>query len=367
MAENRSNTGIAVFAVLYLVFLAGLLFGQNLLVENAVEDGLSNYTIATDVLPVEWIIITQEFATEEEYNSYRKDLLTLFRSISYGEFGDSQSENISIGKKRLKQFTARKRQTLYFINPYIATLPMHAFFAGVLAFLISMFFPAGSGINFMRNNLRRTIRRHEAMLRKQFEAHDMSFESALSMDEEELEYYVHQSTLPSIILQELQDFRNATDWIAGKSSNPITPIKFYFRYHITSSYGNLIQGVVSGGAGVLIFVIGLRGLKLIPPEEPSIILMALSLEFVLLIVLMVTFAGSAQEERLDRVVKELEAEQRDAIKQQTTALHKVFDRGGEGGGNGASKDGESLADFEERRILDELMHQMLAKLEKSRK
>ena len=89
----------------------------------------------------------------------------------------------------------------------------------------------------------------------------------------------------------------------------------------------------------------------------------------LLIVLMITFAGSAQEERLDRVVKELEAEQRDAIKHQTDTLHEVLggNRHGSGsGGGGGGFGSDSIADYEEQRLLDEVLSMMIKEAERKR-
>jgi TRAP-type C4-dicarboxylate transport system substrate-binding protein len=82
----------------------------------------------------------------------------------------------------------------------------------------------------------------------------------------------------------------------------------------------------------------------------------------MLMILMVTFAGSSQEERLDRIMKELEAEQRDAIKQQTTTIHEVIERS-ERSSPGAQL-ADSIAEHEERKILDDLLSLMLKVAEK---
>jgi hypothetical protein len=295
----------------------------------------------------------------EEYTARRAAMQNIFAAIKYHEYAEDDIVNDAIGRKKLKDFTFANRQTLYFVNPYVAFMPLHLFAAAVLAFLLSMFIPGGSSFSWIRTNLMREYRRHESLLRKQFLAHDMDFEPVMTMENEPRERYIRNSTLPEVVIKEVEDFVDMYRWMNGATSNPLTPVKFYFRYRISAAYGNVIQGLVSGGAGVLIFIIGLRGLKLIPAEEPSIILMALSLEFILLIILMITFAGSAQEERLDRVVKELEAEQRDAIKKQTTTLHDLLSTNGQG-----KTGSESIADYEERRMLDELLHQMLIEMER---
>jgi hypothetical protein len=228
-----------------------------------------------------------------------------------------------------------------------------------------MFLPLSSNLAWVRRKVLREYERVGSLLEKQFDAHDVGFQPMLEAERDNREQLLRFTTLPQVIIAEVEDYISIRSWVEGKRSNPFIPIKFYFRYRISAAYGNLIQGLVSGGAAILIFVIGLRGLKLIPSEEPSLILMALSIEFILLIVLMVTFAGSAQEERLDRVVKELEAEQRDAIKHQTDTLHEVFGGSARAGG-GSSSGSDSISEFEEQRLLDEVLSMMLKEAERKR-
>jgi hypothetical protein len=73
-------------------------------------------------------------------------------------------------------------------------------------------------------------------------------------------------------------------------------IKFYMRQYFTVQYSNAVLGLVYIGAAVLIIIIGIRGLKFIPPSEPSVILFALGLEFVLLVAYAVTLLYSKQED-----------------------------------------------------------------------
>jgi hypothetical protein len=365
MADAKTNnTGFFVFALLFIAILAGSILSQKWIAEKMLTSVFPNNAIVTDVFPSEWIIITNVVSSGEDYTKGEKQFRAMITSIRYSEFSDDHQINYAVGKSKLKDFAFANRQTLYFVNPFLAFIPLHMFIAGVIAFLLSIFIPGGSSLSWFRRNLLREYERHEMLLRKQFRAHELEFNSILSMDDMTREKYIRNSTLPEVVIKEVDDFIDMDVWLNHSGFNPVTPVKFYFRYRISAAYGNVIQGLVSGGAGVLIFIIGLRGLKLIPSEEPSIILMALSLEFILLIVLMITFAGSAQEERLDRVVKELEAEQRDAIKQQTTTLHEMLgssiDR--EKKNSGA----ESIAEYEERRLLDELLHQMLNQMDRKK-
>ncbi len=73
-------------------------------------------------------------------------------------------------------------------------------------------------------------------------------------------------------------------------------IKFYMRQYFTVQYSNAVLGLVYIGAAILIIIIGIRGLKFIPPSEPSVILFALGLEFILLVTYAVTLLYSKQED-----------------------------------------------------------------------
>lgn len=73
-------------------------------------------------------------------------------------------------------------------------------------------------------------------------------------------------------------------------------LNVYMRFYFTVKYSNSVLGLVYVGAAVLIIIIGLRGLKFIPPTQPSIIIFSLGLEFSLLITYAITLMYSRQEE-----------------------------------------------------------------------
>jgi hypothetical protein len=366
MADNsKHTTGFFAFLFVFLLFFIALLGFQRTVMNLFLTAIFPNYVIISDVLPGEWIIMNREVGIDEESEQRRVQVQSILTKSRKHQFDTiDESVNTLLTKRELKELVIGQAQTLYFINPYIAFSPLFIFISGVLAFLVSIFLPGKSSFSWMRAQLLRSYQQIESSLKKQFESHDLTFEPLLSMSADAREESIRRSTLPEIVISEMEDFVDVHRWIRGLGNNPLIPLKFFFRYRISAKYSNLIQGFVAGGAAVLIFIIGLRGLKLIPAEEPSLILMALSLEFILLIVLMFSFAGSAQEERLDRVMKELEAEQRDAIKQQTDTLHEVLERSG-AGSSGYGVD-DSLAEYEERKILDEVLAMMLREAEKKR-
>ncbi|MCZ7557848.1 MAG: hypothetical protein M5R41_15730 [Bacteroidia bacterium] len=366
MSETRNSSGFIAFTFFFLLFLAGSVSLQESAIKGSIDTFFPNYEFFTNVIPGEWVVMSRNLSQSEYTSQQREHLNDLFYTIRAGELNPTDATmNVLLGKKRIREHAMQTEQTLYFINPFIAFFPLHIFVASLLAFLLSMFIPVEGDIAWIRKKLYREINHIYSLLRKQFEAHNVDFLEMIQLPRQKREELLLFTTLPEVVIFELTDYISVRDWVEKKVRNPFIPLKFYFRYRISASYGNLIQGLVSGGAAILIFVIGLRGLKLIPAEEPSLILMALSIEFILLIILMITFAGSAQEERLDRVVKELEAEQRDALKQQTDTLHDVLSGSVAKGGGGVTTT-DSIAEYEEQRLLDEILSMMLKEAEKKR-
>ena len=87
-------------------------------------------------------------------------------------------------------------------------------------------------------------------------------------------------------------------------------------HHFTEKYSNNVTGLAYGGAAVLIVAVGIRGLKFIPPTKPSVILLAIFLEFTMLSLLAITLIYSEEEERMDKMLKKME----DANRSQLEAL-----------------------------------------------
>lgn len=365
MADSTQNsTGLIAYFLLFAATLLLTVSLQETVLKNTIETMFPSYDLITDELPGEWIIMSRDLTPSEEFATHRDQLNEIFYKLRDEEYApDDKTLNTLRAKKALREYSMNHDQTLYYISPLIAFFPLHLFIAALVAFLISMYLPAGTRVAWIHGKLMREYERVGSLLHKQFDAHGVDFEQMFKLARKEREQLLRFTTLPQVMVTEVEDYIALHNYVEGRSSNFLIPLFFYFRYRISSSYGNLIQGLVSGGAAVLIFVIGLRGLKLIPQEEPSLILMALSLEFILLIVLMITFAGSAQEERLDRVVKELEAEQRDAIKHQTDSIQEAL--GGVGSG-GASSRSDSISEYEEQRLLDELLSLMIKEAERKR-
>jgi hypothetical protein len=73
-------------------------------------------------------------------------------------------------------------------------------------------------------------------------------------------------------------------------------LKVYMRFYFTVKYSNHVLGFVYIGAAVLIIIIGLRGLKFIPPTQPSLVLFALGLEFSFLVIYAITTMYTKEDE-----------------------------------------------------------------------
>ena len=81
-------------------------------------------------------------------------------------------------------------------------------------------------------------------------------------------------------------------------------LSLYLRNHFTIEYENTMLGFVFIGAAILIIIIGLRGLQFIPKDKPSLVLFAISLEFILLIIYAITLIYTKQTEEKDAAVNE---------------------------------------------------------------
>ena len=82
-------------------------------------------------------------------------------------------------------------------------------------------------------------------------------------------------------------------------------ISTYMKFHFVEIYANTVQGMAYAGAAFLIIVIGIRGLKFIPAVRPSPILFALGIEFSILSLLALSLMYTEEEERTDRILKQM--------------------------------------------------------------
>ncbi|MBI5326581.1 MAG: hypothetical protein HZB41_15125 [Ignavibacteriae bacterium] len=127
------------------------------------------------------------------------------------------------------------------------------------------------------------------------------------------------------VVKEIEDTKDGLIWrknhfLIGKG------LRVYMAHHFTEKYSNNVTGMAYGGAAFLIVAIGIRGLKFIPPTKPSFILLAIFLEFSMLLLLAVTLFYTEEEERMDRMLKKMEDANRsqlETLKGQQHDIHQL--------------------------------------------
>ena len=129
----------------------------------------------------------------------------------------------------------------------------------------------------------------------------------------------------SFLLTEIEDAKNGILWSANHFKLG-SGLRLYMTHHFCEKYQNLVTGLAYGGAAFLIVAIGIRGLKFIPADKPSIILLAISLEFAMLALMATTLVYSEGEERMDKIMKKMEDGNRnllDAQRGQQADIHML--------------------------------------------
>ncbi len=195
-------------------------------------------------------------------------------------------------------------ETHYFFNPLLSFLPFIVLVGFAIAFFVTTLLPPKIG--FMRQKIRReVINMLDRVVRvlglhHQDNAHTALEQQLLQMDLRSLHAFAVHNGMP---FNDLEDLQKALRWehqpVWKKVLRINDAIRLYMRSYFTVEYGNQMLGFVYIGAAVLIILIGLRGLKFIPPTKPSVIIFALFLEFVLLLLYAITviYTRSEDEER----------------------------------------------------------------------
>ena len=127
------------------------------------------------------------------------------------------------------------------------------------------------------------------------------------------------------VVKEIEDTKDGLNWrrnhlLIGKG------LRLYMSHHFTEKYSNNVTGMAYGGAAFLIVAVGIRGLKFIPPTKPSFILLAITLEFTMLMLLAITLFYTEEEERMDKMMKKMEDANRsqlETLKGQQSDIHQL--------------------------------------------
>lgn len=192
------------------------------------------------------------------------------------------------------------QEARYWFNPFLS-LSIPSLIIGLfLAFIISALLPQSLGY------IRQKIERETAGLLDEIclrlygfhseEERNVLRKQIMNADLRDLHDYEKDWRMS---LEDLRVLNKAIKWLNGNYMHKIINInsglKVYLRFYFTERYSNNIIGAVYMGAASLIIIIGLRGLKFIPANEPSLVLFALGLEFTLLMIYAFTLMYSRSE------------------------------------------------------------------------
>jgi hypothetical protein len=193
-------------------------------------------------------------------------------------------------------------ESQFFVNPIVSFLPFDLLFGFAIAVMIGFMIR----LPFFRDRVHHTVLDIKKRLMLQLSASIEEVESILKNDPENNARLLARRddiNLDSVQV-EILAVNSAQAYLAGKGSW-MSGMNTYMRFHFTEEYSNRVTGLAYGGAAFLIFVVGIRGLKFISATKPSFVLFALGVEFTMLVLLSTTMIFTEEEERTDRILKQM--------------------------------------------------------------
>jgi hypothetical protein len=124
-----------------------------------------------------------------------------------------------------------------------------------------------------------------------------------------------QESYSEAVMTEIENLKASQDWQHARWKIG-SALRLYMVHHFTERYANNVTGFAYGGAAILIIAVGIRGLKFIPAARPSVIMLAILLEFSLLALMAISLFYTEEEERMDKMLKKME----DSGKSQLSSL-----------------------------------------------
>ncbi|MBL7975253.1 MAG: hypothetical protein JNJ85_10090 [Candidatus Kapabacteria bacterium] len=203
--------------------------------------------------------------------------------------------------KKGEVISDEQQDKVYYFDPFLAVFPMMTAFGLACAALGTAVLP--QRIGFVRQKIEREvintlhkcarIEYGEHGEKELVEISDMIVKADLHKMHELEETW-------NIPFQDINILKAAIEWressVIGRVFNVGDGIRLYLRNHFTLQYENPVLGLIYIGAAILIIIIGLRGLQFIPKDKPSLVLFAISLEFILLIVYAITLIYTRHED-----------------------------------------------------------------------
>ena len=190
------------------------------------------------------------------------------------------------------------------IQPVITFGVFSLFFGFVVAIFITSMFPRSYGYiaQKIEREIRHTIDRIDEQTGDKISRDEI--ERITAADSKDDLTAIEKEFGP-VIVDEITEVRAANEW---KQSRFLVfkGLRLYMTRHFAEKYSNNVQGFAYAGAAILIVVIGIRGLKFIPPTQPSVLLAAITLEFTMLMLLAITLFYTEEEQRIDKLIRNLE-------------------------------------------------------------
>ena len=189
----------------------------------------------------------------------------------------------------------------FWYNPTLSVILICGLFSITISAIVTSLLPRKFG--FMRQKIEREIANLLDKLSLQkygYYGKEEQLEVMNEISKADLRELHEMSSESIMSLEDLKILKKALLWLQAplykKILNVNDGLKMYMRFYFTVQYSNTMLGLVYIGAAVLIITIGLRGIKFIPPTQPSYVLFALGLEFTLLLVFAITTIYQRQED-----------------------------------------------------------------------
>ncbi len=190
----------------------------------------------------------------------------------------------------------------FILNGIVSFIPFDIFFGFCFAVLAGF----ALRVPFFRDRVYHTVISLKKRLMVQLSASAEEVESILRNDPENNQRLLARREDVNLesVESEIQYINIGQRYLEGKGGF-MGGIATYMKFHFVEHYSNVVQGLAYAGAAFLIIVVGIRGLKFIPAIKPSPILFALGIEFSMLCLLALALLYTEEEERTDRILKQM--------------------------------------------------------------
>jgi hypothetical protein len=198
-------------------------------------------------------------------------------------------------------YKGTSQESRYWFNPVLSFISFVIIIGSVFAITISSLLPISIG--FMRQKIEREIANllNTIVVNSYGDNSDAELEEIIiQIRNADLKQMYEYSDDWGISIEDLKILQRAIIWRDASFIYQLIHLNdglaMYMRFYFTVKYGNAVLGFVYIGAAVLIIIVGLRGLKFIPPTQPSVVLFALGLEFSLLVTYAFSLIYTKQDE-----------------------------------------------------------------------